>query len=240
MSTATVETPQETPQEELKRLNKIAYGRESTASYEEQTAARQRISQLYDEARRDAQELLEASRDNIITPFVTQMKAFFDGFGQKTYTRRPNIKLRLTVRYAQEQAKVIVTPSWSPGHHITSDAVRIGLYYAELKKNSKGDVKTTWDDKFGFEVRSDRIQTNPIMINAKYHAVITLATLADFITDASAVLARSQDHCACCGKPLTDPLSQGRGFGPECVRQLVHAEFRMGDQSRILLPSHKG
>jgi hypothetical protein len=50
-----------------------------------------------------------------------------------------------------------------------------------------------------------------------------LATLVQLLRDwrenPRAVLARSTDHCCVCGRVLTDPVSRGRGIGPECIKQ---------------------
>jgi hypothetical protein len=42
--------------------------------------------------------------------------------------------------------------------------------------------------------------------------------MREFLDDSRAVLARSRDSCAICGRPLTDGLSMARGIGPECIR----------------------
>jgi hypothetical protein len=51
-------------------------------------------------------------------------------------------------------------------------------------------------------------------------ALTTLVQLLrDWRQNPGAVLARSTDHCCCCGRALSDPTSRGRGIGPECCKQ---------------------
>jgi hypothetical protein len=46
-----------------------------------------------------------------------------------------------------------------------------------------------------------------------------------FLADPGAAFARSSDSCGCCGKELTDPVSQGRGIGPECAKRLAYLRW---------------
>jgi hypothetical protein len=53
-------------------------------------------------------------------------------------------------------------------------------------------------------------------------ALATLLQLPrDWRQNPGAVLARSTDHCCVCGRVLTDPVSRGRGIGPECSKQFA-------------------
>lgn len=40
----------------------------------------------------------------------------------------------------------------------------------------------------------------------------------DLLADPMRLFSEQKDHCCCCGKALTDPVSRTRGIGPECAR----------------------
>lgn len=41
-------------------------------------------------------------------------------------------------------------------------------------------------------------------------------------------------NCAICGSTLTDPLSQARGIGPECIRKVNYSEYVQAVQKNTL------
>jgi hypothetical protein len=52
-------------------------------------------------------------------------------------------------------------------------------------------------------------------------------TLEQFHADPASVFQRSQDHCSCCRRKLTDQVSRLRGIGPECWER-VQLFFQQG------------
>lgn len=46
------------------------------------------------------------------------------------------------------------------------------------------------------------------------------AMLGQLTADPATLFTQSRDRCCMCGRKLTDPLSRGRGVGPECVKSL--------------------
>ena len=69
---------------------------------------------------------------------------------------------------------------------------------------------------------------NLIHPSAENDVMTVLGTMEDFLVNPRFVLARSHDNCCCCGRCLTDELSQSRGIGPECIKNI---EFMMYGQA---------
>jgi hypothetical protein len=55
-----------------------------------------------------------------------------------------------------------------------------------------------------------------------------VAAVRGFLADPDAAFTRCINYCGICHRELTDPVSQGRGIGPECAQRLAYLRWVFG------------
>jgi hypothetical protein len=175
--------------------------------------------------RRDATEIINSA---VAEEFRQLCERHFESVldGKGPFRRRPHASLRLICGTAVP-TKLIICPCGTVrcGEFIP----QIDRVYCELLQERTrvvgGEEARKFTRLLTVTIRPEGSSLGTIHSRAVEHAEMALGVMADLITDAGAVFARSHDHCCCCGKGLRDELSRARGIGPECVRVLNWRAF---------------
>ena len=158
----------------------------------------------------------------IFAAFEPLATALFDRMWDRTKKpckRRPSISLRLLTG-GDPPGKLVVLPACHVYHGERSIDTQRMFYEFWTEQWTNGAVK--WQRRLGFRragVSSWYRSTGEADLRR------CLDTMAAFVEDGRAVLARSNANCCICGKCLTDELSRSRGIGPECLRLLDWFRF---------------
>lgn len=177
-----------------------------------------------------------AGHQGLLSRFAAEMAQLFRSMEgeQVTHGRRPNISLRL-IATGEPAAKLIVLPDWNPIRKVMDlDWFICELLTENIVANSEGpDTGREWRQALSFGFGQDPPRVGSIRLEGWGEDIgRAVETIRDFIEDRRSVLARARDHCAICGRPLTDELSRGRGIGPECIQKLPWNIF-IGEASLI-------
>jgi hypothetical protein len=143
----------------------------------------------------------------------------------QTLRRRPNVGLRL-IADGCPLAKLIVLPYWSSRRkHLDCSRLAVELLTEETRRTNTGDAAKKWQKQITLAVSPEKAAAGLIRPSAEADAGRVVETMASFLRDHKAVLARSRDNCAICGRGLSDELSRSRGIGPECIRVAPYFEY---------------
>lgn len=161
---------------------------------------------------------------SVIAKFHELVEPIFrslDERADKPYRRKPPHSLRLRI---DDRHRLTVNPHWM-SHAKTLNTSRFkcefleSTFYEKYQKWQTVRVLTfvtTCDGATLTRWYRQRVEQDQHTVNL---------LLAEFVADPQKVLARDSDHCAICGRTLTDGTSRGRGIGPECVRSLPWLGF---------------
>jgi hypothetical protein len=173
----------------------------------------------WDERARRANAYLDANLTTLagfrerLTPLFKQMLES----ARKPFTRRPNVSLRL-VAPGEPKAKLIALPQWLPREKAArSGVIDLELLTEEVVRTRCGPA-LKWGKRLEITLApwgARRLRTPWNVVQEQERAV---GTMADFLENPGAVLARNRDNCAICGRGLTDERSRARGIGPECIQ----------------------
>ena len=175
--------------------------------------------------RREANEVINSP---VVEEFRLLCERHFEGAleGKGPFRRRPSVSLRF-VCDTPVATKLVACPCGTVRHgEYVPHADKV---YCELLQEQPTIVNGVEARKFirhlTFTVKPEGASLGTIYPSAVEDAGNALGVMADFISDARTVFARSHNHCCCCGKRLRDELSRARGIGPECVRVLNWLAF---------------
>jgi hypothetical protein len=163
---------------------------------------------------RDEAATLAAFRDRLTLLFDAMRR------DKEPFRRRPNISLRL-IAEGEPLAKVIVLPHVR--HDPTGGYLVPSEHTVELMEQEairvKGEDAIRFRKKLFFRSSAATAPTLKLLYrSAPDDARRIVGTIREFLEDSRVVLARGCDHCAICGRGLTDELSRSRGIGPECIK----------------------
>jgi hypothetical protein len=144
----------------------------------------------------------------------------------KSFARRPNLTITLTAP-GEPPARVVLRPAWDALDK-TLDTSRLEMEVLGERKGKRGREVALGLGSWPPKLRGWGIGTG------ENYLARAAALVCDFLADPAKVLARSADNCCVCGRALTDPVSRGRGVGPECVR--VYDYLRWATSGRKGLP----
>jgi hypothetical protein len=130
--------------------------------------------------------------------------------GGGPFDRRPVLGLTLRV----VDGKVVLRPGWDARKKWIDCRDLAGDVW--LPAPETGQPHRAWSFVWA-NGRMGRDRLCPPQADAALTTLVQL--LRDWRENPGAVLARSTDHCCCCGRVLTEPVSRGRGIGPECIKQ---------------------
>lgn len=184
--------------------------------------------------RRDATEVMNST---FVEEFRCLCERYFEGAleGKGPFRRRPSASLRL-VCDTPIPTKLVACPSGTVryGEFIPqTDKVYCELLQ-ERTRVTEGEEARKFTRLLTMTVKPDGASLGAIYPGAVEHAKIALGVMADFISNARTVFARSHGHCCCCGKGLRDELSRARGIGPECVRVLDWLAFEKAEGNGLV------
>ena len=168
--------------------------------------------------------LQEAFQRGPLAAFRHRMEPFFEAMRERAnepYKRRPNISLRL-ICAGDPPAKVIVLPLLRGRHkelHLVCSEQHLELLEEREVITREGPAKK-FSQMLTVKLRPDCATSGTISVTVYDEVRRLVATIADFMDNPAAVLARSHDRCCICGRGLTDELSRSRGIGPECIKKV--------------------
>lgn len=169
--------------------------------------------------RQEANECLTANTN--VEAFRQQMRTLFTAMLEGTeppYLRRPTASLRL-ICHTQPPSKLVVHPGWICRRSVDLDRIDCELLQERIT-TVKGQPARKFDRLLTFRVTPEERAVSLIHASAVNDVVTVLGTMDDFLNAPTSVLARSHDHCCCCGRGLRDELSRSRGIGPECIKTI--------------------
>lgn len=131
--------------------------------------------------------------------------------GKRFAPRRPPCGIKITL------GDGLITAEFKPELVNSPEGWKTRRLFLNLKTNAKQTLQ--------LEVRPDGT------LRGKQWTVSTAETLLTIAERLLSLVARGEayimaaadaDHCACCGRILTDPHSREAGIGPECIRYFYH------------------
>jgi Family of unknown function (DUF6011) len=157
---------------------------------------------------------------------------FFEELSKgETYPRRPPFSVRLPVEGAPP-AKLLIAPGWSPHYkQVQPQLLCLELLVSRLEGRPLVEIAFTFNGA----------TLCPLRWSYRYGVESTrrvIETIKAFLAAPDVVFARTSDYCGICGRSLTDPISRGRGIGPEChgrataFREAVERFFAANSVSR--------
>jgi hypothetical protein len=186
-----------------------------------------------------AQEALQTHADlwERVRVFVADF--FAEQVGPGPHTRRPSVALRLPAT-GEHPARLVLRPAWcNTGKCPTPGVVEAELVTEQLKVSGK---------LFPCRELTVSIRTTGCRLTRAYLSRLgellsrSAAAAERFLADPMGTFAGSAGNCCICGKGLSDPVSRGRGIGPECHKtaeyftRLVYHE-KKGEQTARLAAS---
>ncbi|AMV40202.1 DUF6011 domain-containing protein [Planctomyces sp. SH-PL62] len=184
--------------------------------------------------RRDAVEMFNSP---VVEGFRRNCVRYFEGAleGKGPFRRRPNTSLRL-ICDTPVPTKLVAYPCGTVRHGEFVPQVE-KLHCELLQERTKvvdGIQARKFTRRLTFTLKPECDSLGTIYPSAIEDARTALGVMADFISDARAVFARSHDYCCCCGKGLRDESSRARGVGPECVRVLNWLAFEKTEGNALV------
>ena len=126
---------------------------------------------------------------------------------QRNSTSNHRVKAALRLR-TDGGAKLILRPSFMFGRSIHGQSLRYEFWWKNPDK--------------GWMIRRGIIGTaSHYALHDSENFKSIRETLREFADNPAKVLRRSSDSCAICDRRLTDPVSQARGVGPECMKHVA-------------------
>jgi hypothetical protein len=168
----------------------------------------------------------------ILATFRERITSLFEAMrgDKEPFKRRPNISLRL-IAAGTPTAKVITLPGVrfdrAGGYLLPASHVIELMEQREVKVRGADGEQDALQFRRKLSIYSDgglrHLEpcglTGSLYASAVEDARRIVGTIREFLDDSRAVLARGCDHCAICGRGLTDELSRSRGIGPECIKR---------------------
>lgn len=173
----------------------------------------------------------------VVEEFRRKCERHFEGAleGKGPFRRRPNTSLRL-VCGTPVPTKLVAFPCGTTRHgEFVPQADK--LYCELLQERTEivdGTEARSFTRRLTFILKPECASLDTIYPSAAEDARTALGVMADFISDARTVFARSHDHCCCCGRGLRDESSRARGVGPECVRVLDWLAFEKAEGNGLV------
>ena len=154
--------------------------------------------------------------------FFELARQLFEARAQSyTGTRKPPINLRLLSH--DGNYRVCISPSWDSRFYQIGSKIRIEVMRQELLDTGLYHFRKAMT----VMVSESTLKLCSVYSKHLVNATDAMASVfTEFIKDPESVLARDSNHCACCGRALTDGTSRARGVGPECVTHLWMFGFK--------------
>src|SRR5262249_30665808 len=130
--------------------------------------------------------------------------------------RRPPLALRVCA-LGEPAARVILGPHWLNNHGVL-ELVRGKMHVELIVLTLKYSGKLVPVKRLGFLLGNGEPQVRRCYPKTVTEDLARLfETVAAFVSDPIAAFRRSTDHCAICGRCLSDGNSRARGIGPCCL-----------------------
>jgi hypothetical protein len=184
--------------------------------------------------RQEANDILAESA--ALEPFRVQMRAVFAPMmSRPAYSRRPPVSLRL-ICGTDPPMKLIVRPAWPP---LNLDRIHCELLQ-QRGTTHEGEAVRQYDLMLTLRCTPQHREVGRMRTSAVKNVRTVITTIEAFLRDPIGMLARSHDHCCCCGRRLTDELSRARGIGPECIKIIDLILCRPTDWNNLVQPEMAG
>ena len=153
---------------------------------------------------------LDAGFSDLVRFWSVVTPVFREATAGVTHTRRPAFSVRLPV-VGDPPAILAVAPGWNPVQKVVCPDLLVFDFTVERIPGNAATELT-----FSFNGATPRPgQWSRRWVDESVARV--LDTVRAFLADPAQVFAQASDHCCICGRSLTDPVSRGRGIGPECL-----------------------